>query len=190
MNDSMTLCGPPPRKGRRRSLFPICMTAARPEFDTLPVMKVTHYPLEPRDYKPFAQGIVAVDPRRLYLRLWAFETPPEPESRILLVLRHAGRTLTAAAGPEGVSAALDGVPCAPLACHPFTGDDLQGRYWGWLAEYPADLLGELAPGDSLTGNLYKCSDGRRPHLGSFFPMADPSRPLSPENDGAFVLRPF
>ena len=99
-------------------------------------------------------------------------------------------TLTAAAGPEGVSAALDGAPCAPLACHPFTGDDLQGRYWGWLAEYPADLLGELAPGDSLTGNLYKCSDGRRPHLGSFFPMADPSRPLSPENDGAFVLRPF
>ena len=131
-----------------------------------------------------------MDPRRLYLRLWAFETPPEPESRILLVLRHAGRTLTAAAGPEGVSAALDGAPCAPLACHPFTGDDLQGRYWGWLAEYPADLLGELAPGDSLTGNLYKCSDGRRPHLGSFFPMADPSRPLSPENDGAFVLRPF
>ena len=171
-------------------MFPICMTAARPEFDTLPVMKVTHYPLEPRDYKPFAQGIVAVDPRRLYLRLWAFETPPEPESRILLVLRHAGRTLTAAAGPEGVSAALDGAPCAPLACHPFTGDDLQGRYWGWLAEYPADLLGELAPGDSLTGNLYKCSDGRRPHLGSFFPMADPFRPLSPENDGAFVLRPF
>ena len=57
MNDSMTLCGPPPRKGRRRSLFPICMTAARPEFDTLPVMKVTQYPLEPRDYKPFAQRL-------------------------------------------------------------------------------------------------------------------------------------
>ena len=81
--------------------FPICRLKTRPQFDTLPVMKVTRYPLEPRDYKPFAQGMLAVDLQRLYVRLWAFETPPEPESRILCVLR-GQQELVVEAAPEGV----------------------------------------------------------------------------------------
>ena len=81
--------------------FPICRLKTRPQFDTLPVMKVTQYPLEPRDYKPFAQGLLAVDPQRLYIRLWAFETPPEPESRIICVLRDQ-QELRIEAGPQAL----------------------------------------------------------------------------------------
>ena len=169
--------------------FPICRLKTRPQFDTLPVMKVTRYPLEPRDYKPFAQGMLAVDPQRLYVRLWAFETPPEPESRILCVLR-GQQELVVEAAPEGVQIRLDGSPVEPLLAHPFTGEDLQGRYWGWLAELPAQLLGELQPGQQFRGNLYKCSTGRRPPTGSFFPMTEPLVPLSRENDGVFVVRDF
>ena len=169
--------------------FPICRLKTRPLFDTLPVMKVTQYPLEPRDYKPFAQGLLAVDPQRLYIRLWAFETPPEPESRIICVLRDQ-QELRIEAGPQALEITLDGKPIEALLAHPFTGEDLQGKYWGWLAELPADLLGELTPGRQLRGNLYKRSDGKRPHTGSFYPMADPMEPLAAENDGVFVVCDF
>lgn len=169
--------------------FPICRLKSRPQFDTLPVMKVTRYPLEPRDYKPFAQGILAVDSQRLYIRLWAFETPPEPESRILCVLRDQ-KELVVEAGPEALTLTLDGQPAEALLAHPFTGEDLQGKYWGWLAELPADLLGELTPGRQLRGNLYKRSDGKRPHTGSFYPMENPLEPLSRENDGIFAVCDF
>ena len=155
--------------------FPICRLKTRPQFDTLPVMKVTQYPLEPRDYKPFAQGLLAVDPQRLYIRLWAFETPPEPESRIICVLRDQ-QELRIEAGPQALEITLDGKPIEALLAHPFTGEDLQGKYWGWLAE--------------LRGNLYKRSDGKRPHTGSFYPMADPMEPLAAENDGVFVVCDF
>lgn len=169
--------------------FPICRLKARPQFDTLPVMKITLYPLEPRDYKPFAQGLLAVDPQRLYVRLWAFETPPEPESRIICVLR-SDRELIVRAGPEQLELLLDGEPTEALLAHPFTGEDLQGKYWGWLAELPADLLGELTPGRTLRGNLYKLSDGKRPHTGSFYPMEKPEDPLSRDNDGSFAVCDF
>lgn len=97
--------------------FPICRLKTRPQFDTLPVMKVTRYPLEPRDYKPFAQGMLAVDPQRLYVRLWAFETPPEPESRILCVLR-GQQELVVEAAPEGAADPPGRQPVAAAAGPP------------------------------------------------------------------------
>ena len=169
--------------------FPICRLGNRPQFDTLPVMKITRYPLEPRDYKPFAQGILAVDPERLYIRLWAFETPPEPESR--MVLRLCGdRELTVRVGPDQAEIRLDSTEIQAQLAHPFTGEDLQGKYWGWLLELPADLVGELEPGRKLRGNLYKLSDGSRPHTGSFYEMKDPTCPESAENDGWFQVCEF
>lgn len=39
-----------------------------------------------------------------------------------------------------------------------------------MIELPWDLLGPPMPGTSVRGNLYKCSDGRRPHIGGFFPL--------------------
>ena len=117
--------------------FPICRLKTRPQFDTLPVMKVTQYPLEPRDYKPFAQGLLAVDPQRLYIRLWAFETPPEPESRIICVLRDQ-QELRIEAGPQALEITLDGKPIEALLAHPFTGEDLQGKYWAW-SEFPQQI---------------------------------------------------
>ncbi len=170
--------------------FPICKVKGHPQFDTLPVMKIIHYPLEPRDYKPFAQGLLAVNEERLYIRLWAFETPPEPESRLLCLLRQDGEQLRVEVSPDGATVQKNGEEIAPLTAHPFTGDDLQGRYWGCLLELPRTVLGQLVPGEHVQGNLYKCSSGQRPHIGSFFPMSRPEEPLAPENDGEWVIREF
>ena len=170
--------------------FPICKIKGHPQFDTLPVMKVTHYPLEKRDYKPFAQGIVAVNEERLFVRLWAFETPPEPESRLLCLLCRGEDRLLVTAAPEGITARLNGEPVEPLLCHSFSGDDLQGRYWGQMIELPWDLLGPPMPGTSVRGNLYKCSDGRRPHIGGFFPLVRPEEPRAEENWGEWTIREF
>lgn len=112
-----------------------------------------------------------------------------PESRIICVLRDQ-QELRIEAGPQALEITLDGKPIEALLAHPFTGEDLQGKYWGWLAELPADLLGELTPGRQLRGNLYKRSDGKRPHTGSFYPMAKPMEPLAAENDGVFVVCDF
>lgn len=112
-----------------------------------------------------------------------------PESRIICVLRDQ-QELRIEAGPQALEITLDSKPIEALLAHPFTGEDLQGKYWGWLAELPADLLGELTPGRQLRGNLYKRSDGKRPHTGSFYPMADPMEPLAAENDGVFVVCDF
>lgn len=98
--------------------FPICRLKTRPQFDTLPVMKVTQYPLEPRDYKPFAQGLLAVDPQRLYIRLWAFETPPEPgEPDHLCPAGSAGtadRGRSSGAGDHAGRQTHRSAACAPL----------------------------------------------------------------------------
>lgn len=129
--------------------FPICRLKTRPQFDTLPVMKVTQYPLEPRDYKPFAQGLLAVDPQRLYIRLWAFETPPEPESRIICVLRDQ-QELRIEAGPQALEITLDGKPIEALLAHPFTGGRSSGQILGLAGRTPGRSAGgtHSRPGSS------------------------------------------
>lgn len=83
-------------------------------------VNVTQYPLEPRDYKPFAQGLLAVEPQRLYIRLWAFETPPEPESRSSVscgISRSCGSRQVL----QALEITLDGKPIEALLRTPLPG---------------------------------------------------------------------
>ena len=181
-------------KGVSFLTFPICCLKQPPQFDTLPIAKIIHYPLEQRDYKPFAQGILALYQNTLYLRLWAFETPPEPESRITACL-YLPNLLYVQAAPDAHTLLWNGVPLPPdsYTCHPFTGDDLQGKYWGALFAVPlSELPGAVlpAPIGRIPGNLYKSSSGSRPHIGSFFPMLNPETPYTETNMGQFTLMEF
>lgn len=160
----------------------LCTQPASPKFDALPTYKITDYPLEKRDYKPFAQAQVCRTPGELVVRLWAFEAKPRPGSmvegvfaaprgewRIRVAAWADGRWSCRLRSPEGEERELDAV------VRPMAGDDFQGEYWGISAAIPRrpveEALGfQLEPGAELLGNFYKRSDDpEKPHHGSCWP---------------------
>lgn len=63
--------------------FKISLIEGHPVWDALPVGKIIYYPLEKRDYRPFAQARMCANKTDFFLRLWAFETHPSPESVLM-----------------------------------------------------------------------------------------------------------
>lgn len=160
----------------------ICTQPETPKFDALPTYKITDYPLEKRDYRPFAQAQVCVTPGELVVRLWAFEAKPRPGSmvegwfaprrgvwRLRVAAWADGKANCRLLSPEGGPRELD------AAIRPMAGDDFQGEYWGVTAAIPRrpveDALGvSLEPGAVVLGNFYKrSSDPEKPHHGSCWP---------------------
>ena len=160
----------------------ICTQPDPPKFDALPTYKITCYPLEKRDYKPFAQAQVCRTPEVFSVRLWAFEAKPRSRSMVEGVF----------AAPNGdgllrISAWADGRWSVRFcsadgkerelaaAAHPMAGDDFQGEYWGIqiaiLRDKAEEVLGlSLEPGTVVLGNFYKRSDDpEKPHHGSCWP---------------------
>lgn len=195
--------------------YKICTVGRRPNFDSLPVAKIIHYPLERRDYKPFAQCILCVGEGLLHLRMWAFEVSPmptsalacalycfpaAPEQALFLRLEHGeGDLVTAEVRLLQGGQLQPPTPAATAAqhrleLHPHNGEDLQGVYWGRTLSLPLDAVrtlgGELAlsPGARLPGNFYKtCEDQRFAHQGSLFPAAFPQAPYALQSMGEFEV---
>lgn len=168
------------------------------QLDSAPVALIAHYPLEKRDYKPYAQCNLCWSEDALLLRMWAFELSPPPGSRLMALLYLWGEqpeiALAVTMEPEE--------PCSfslyeedsfhPIAppegfrLHPHSGEDLQGVYWGGLAALPLSWLAqpgkiELEAGAALYGNFYKlCPGPERAHLGSAFPADLSHRPFGRE----------
>ena len=63
--------------------FKISIIEGQPIWDALPVGKIIHYPLEKRDYRPFAQVRMCVNQTDLFLRMWAFEARPSAQSALI-----------------------------------------------------------------------------------------------------------
>lgn len=162
--------------------YTICTQPSTPRMDALPTYKIIDYPLETRDYKPFAQARLCMTPTALVVELWAFEMVPRRESMLTAVFTTAAsqKLLFAQCTPR------DGLRCfvrtpqgdRPLTIisHSLNGEDLQGVYWGISILFPRTLLEELFgkgaadPGATLLGNLYKLSDNKeKPHKGSLAP---------------------
>lgn len=159
----------------------ICTQPEPPKFDAIPTYKITDYPLEKRDYKPFAQAQVCRTPGALVVRLWAFEAMPRPGSMVegVFTAPGSGRRIRVAARADGRRS------CAALAAgeerelpaevRPMAGDDFQGEYWGISAAIPREAAEEalglaLEPGAVVLGNFYKRSDDpEKPHRGSCWP---------------------
>lgn len=160
----------------------ICSQPATPKMDTLPTYKIIDYPLEQRDYKPFAQAKLCMTPAGLVLAIWAFEMVPKPESRLQAVFTTRDNELLLFA-ESWSGGKVDCFVRTPQGDRPVTvishslcGEDLQGIYWGATITLPRSLLedcfgkGAAEVGSCLMGNLYKLSDNKeKPHKGSLFP---------------------
>jgi len=191
----------------RNMAFQVSMVSQPPVFDSLPVAKILRYPLEKRDYKPYAQSCVCVSAQSLYLRMWAFEVSPMPGSSLRCVLYLYPDTPDRALGVDlrcdgaaSCSILEDGEPvkvCAPggaVRLTPFGGEDLQGVYWGGALQIDVDVLERwggatrLVVGESFWGNLYKLGDYPGfAHKGSFYPADFAGRPYARESMGEFQI---
>lgn len=196
--------------------YKVSKVTGEPNFDAVPVAKIIDYPLERRDYKPFAQCILCLGDTRLSLRMWAFEvSPPEtsalqcvlylypdrPELALSVRLEHSGgETVAVSVRPmedgreRQPSAKAKAALSGGMTASPHNGEDLQGVYWGMTVSLPLaalELLGgptALTPGRSFPGNFYKtCADERFAHLGSYFPAAFPHSPYGPVSMGPFQV---
>lgn len=173
--------------------FKVRLFSQTPDYETLHVAKITNFPMETRDYKPYSQVRICFAPDGLHLQLIAFEVTPLPESSICAVLRFPG-TLTALSLCMYCDQRINISEKIPLQSHFFTGEDLQGVFWGGNIIIPAGSLPTLmgnfspAPGAVFMGNFYKlCTNPTRPHYGSYYP-ANFEQPLFiPENLGEFVV---
>ena len=183
--------------------FKVRLFPGAPDYETLHVAKLTHFPLEPRDYKPYSQARICFADGSLHLQLLSFEAAPLPDSSMEAVFRLPSSRqplVLAVRADQGFSAATGiGSAASPLPEQEtlfrfFTGEDLQGVYWGANITILPSALERCSPGFLpvkdlvFTGNLYKlCENPHRPHYGSFYP-ADFSKPLdAPENLGEFVV---
>ncbi len=185
-------------------LFRVFRVGGAAELDGAPVALIGDYPLERRDYKPFAQCNLCLTATHFLLRMWAFEVSPQPGSELRAVLYlfedKPGTALTVAVHPERepafglYRAGGEARPLPPppgLQPHPHSGEDLQGVYWGSLLALPLGWLGSLGrpAAASFRGNFYKLCDGDcMPHKGSCFP-ADfaGGREYEPESMGTIAI---
>ena len=162
--------------------YAICTQPLSPRLDTLPTYKIIDYPLEKRDYKPFAQTKLCTTPEGLILHMWAFEMVPKKESKLQVVFttKNSQTLLFAECCSDGK---LDCYTLTPqskipqsVISHTIKGEDLQGDFWGIGITFPQALLqgifGDdvLVLGNTLMGNVYKLSDNPdKPHKGSLHP---------------------
>lgn len=170
--------------------FKISIIEGQPIWDALPVGKIVHYPLEKRDYRPFAQARMCVNETDFFLRMWAFETHPTPSSVLMARLQfdpdHSDQVLEITVNSLGGMdcAMLEGQKQTPLALygvlpqlHSYRGEDLEGEYWGIVVKIPRSAIQKIygadpiQPGYAIKGNLYKKDTApASTHWGSLFPV--------------------
>lgn len=150
------------------------------DWETVYAAKLICFPFERRDYKPFAQGRLCLCPDGLHVQLLSFEVCPlvsetvQDSSCLTLALRQGEGTplLRLTADSTGRALALLGeTPIQPPEITPFTGEDLQGIYWG--VKYclsPALFSRPLQAGDRIWGNMItSCLGGDKPYFGTLYP---------------------
>lgn len=175
------------------------------QLDSAPVALIADYPLERRDYKPYAQCNLCLAPQGLVLRMWAFEVSPPPGSILRAVLYlfadRPAAALTIALTPAGdcTFALWEGGAETPIPgpegfkLHLHSGEDLQGVYWGGLVVLPLEWLAQLgkpalSPGESIPGNFYKiCPGPQMEHWGSWHPADFPAAPYEKESMGELLV---
>jgi len=190
--------------------FKVFRVSSLSELDSLPVATIKHYPLEKRDYKPYAQCNICLDGASLFVRMWAFEVSPpqgselrgvfylfreQPELVFVLSIKPDGSCAFSLEAEGGVfERAIN--PPPGFVLHPHNGEDLQGVYWGGLAALPLDWLESLGGPLNLEdgsgefyGNFYKlCPGPEMAHSGCFSP-ADYAFDYTGDGMGVFAVTP-
>lgn len=171
-------------------------------FEAIPVFKIIDYPLEERDYKPYAQARVAMGENHLHIQLLSFEVTPLKESAIEFVMNFfpdeynksmyvaikGDKTLCYGACNDGN---IEQFPF-DIRAHFYEGEDLQGIYWGADLRISRMSIEEFYNKDNIgsdfIGNIYKtCNVSPNEHYGSLFPVNWQSGYLSQSNFGKFTI---
>ncbi len=190
--------------------FKISTVGERFSFDSLAVAKIVNYPFEKRDFKPFSQARICISGDKFVVRMWAFECTPiaditapvkemlEEDSFLAFQIGTPERYLSVSANANGVL--YPEVVCGEkktlldpsiFETSDFTGEDLQGEYWGIRFSLPVEKLGEILKldvlKDKLFGNVYKaCFNKRAEHIGGLFNISKPTI-YDPESFGEFII---
>ena len=186
--------------------FKVCRVSGGARLDSLPVAVIKNYPLELRDYKPYAQCNICLDENNLLLRMWAFEVSPPQGSELRAVFylfpHRPDTALHVVIRPGGeceIALCANGIfttqkPPDGFRLRPHNGEDLQGVYWGGLAHLPLSWLDSLADGVGLSlggsflGNFYKLCEGPVfAHKGSYFPADYQSGCFGKKSMGEFLV---
>lgn len=192
--------------------YEISLVKGSVEWNSLPVLKLTHYPFTTGPYKPFTLARLCVSDDGFVARLWAFEEEVLIDeasmldgSCIHLFLQKNGSCLavTVAAGggfEAKVQKDADFVPLYNITKEiPHTrwykGEDLQGVYWGCEVTLSTALAEEvfgkhcLDLGSHFVANITKTQYNKDHfHYGSLFPVKE-DKPLFylPESMGEMVI---
>lgn len=171
-------------------------------FEAIPVFKVIDYPLEKRDYKPYAQSRMAMGKNHFHIQLLSFEVNPLKESALEVVINffpseYNKSMYIAIKGDKTLcyGACNDGnVTFFPfdIRAHFYDGEDLQGIYWGADLRISRMSIEEFynkdVIGSEFIGNIYKtCTEKPNEHYGSLFPTNWESGYLSRDNFGKFEV---
>ncbi len=157
---------------------------------SLGIFKMLEYPFEERDFKPFALARLCIlDDKFLVARMWSFEVDPKAEvlkacdeifndSTLSFAVAKGDKELLFTVNNKGVlyiqNENKNPVCENEVHTHFFTGEDLQGIYWGAEIKIPLEFLKEniqfeLSDGE-FKGNFFKTSFSEKPHFGGFFPI--------------------
>ena len=192
--------------------LPISIAPGTVQWDSLPVLKITHYPFTKGAYKPYALARLCVQGDSLLVRLWAFEAETLVDQSDMLLgscinffLKKGDTCLavTVAVGGGFRAQANKGDGFVPLyelsSGIPdtlwFQGEDLQGIYWGCEVTLGPEIIrdlfgkGRLAAGSDFLANVTKTQfDPQHFHYGSLF-EGNESEPMfySPASLGEFTV---
>ena len=176
---------------------------------SLGIFKVLEYPFEERDFKPFALARMCVlDDEFLVVRMWSFEVDPKADvstscedifndSTISFAASKGDKVLLFTVNNKGVLCLLNEnktpVDAEKIHTHFFTGEDLQGIYWGAEIKIPLEFLSQhtgisLSDGE-FKGNIFKTSFSEKPHFGGFFPIKEPNM-FSQNSFGTFEITQY
>ena len=148
-------------------------------YDVIPVAVLKHFPNEKRDYKPFTQCKICLADSGLSVRLMAFEAIPDEESCMKAVFYAKNIPVSVEVCQDKTYKLKIGEKYADVnhfKIHFFSGEDLQGKYWGADFLLTEDIMFNANADftfknlEFLKGNIFKiCEHGKRPHFGSYFP---------------------
>lgn len=176
--------------------FKISVFEKMQEWDMISVAKLTQYPLEKADYKPFVQiRCSAVDGAEkdsgIGFKFTVFEAKRERTSRVSAhfagIKDNEGKYFTVTAGAVGGVCAVNEQGVIEVRAREFEGEDLQGVYWGFevFVEKKDISFWEDVIAGEIRGNYYKTSrKGVRDHFGSFYPCDFSEMAKSPLEDSA------
>lgn len=175
--------------------YKINITSGAPKWDALPVAKLTEFPCG-TDYGIFSQAILCFEKGcGLKIRLWSFETKPDENSILSVALSSKDKSFFITCRlTYGKKVVLGGDKNGFKHTESFSGEDLQGIYWGAVFELPLDALkalgyNDVAGGETFYLNLFhKCKVNGEVQTGMLFnaPNADGETTFGEDSFGEFV----